>query len=62
VFETKRRWGAAVYDDWSLESLLFRLERLTPGVETFLCNTPLLTRHDGKLIGKLMTRESEPQL
>jgi hypothetical protein len=58
VFETKRRWGAAVYDDWSLESLLFRLERLTPGVETFLCNTPLLTRHDGKLIGKLMTGEA----
>jgi hypothetical protein len=58
VFETKRRWGAAVYDDWSLESLLFRLERLTPGVEAFLCDTPLLTRQDGKLIGKLMTRDA----
>jgi hypothetical protein len=58
VYETKRRWGAAVYDDWSLESLLFRLERFTPGVEAFLCDAPLLTRQDGKLIGKLMIREA----
>jgi hypothetical protein len=58
VFETKRRWGAVVYDDWSFESLLIRFERLTPGVEAFLCDVPLLTRQDGRLIGKLMSREA----
>jgi hypothetical protein len=58
VYETKRRWGATVYDDWSLESLLIRLERFTPGVGAFLCASPLLTRQEDKLIGKVMTPEA----
>jgi hypothetical protein len=31
---------------------------LTPGIEDVLCGTPLLTRQNGQLIGKVMTRDA----
>lgn len=58
VFETKRRWGAAIHDDWSLESLLLRINRLTPAVECLLGRSPWITRQDGKLIGKIFVRDA----
>lgn len=52
VFETKRRWGGTVYDDWSLETLLLQVNRLGPGVQAVLARCPWIARQDGKLIGK----------
>jgi hypothetical protein len=54
VFETKRRWGAAVHDDWSLETLLLQFNRFDNGVRQLLCRCPWITRHDGALVGKLL--------
>lgn len=55
VFATKRRWGAAVYDDWSLEHLLFRLNSFSTGVRSFLRTNPLLTCHGDQLIARVLT-------
>jgi len=55
VFKTKRRWGAAVYDDWSLETLLLRINRFDGGVSSFLANNPLLVRQGDQLVGKLLS-------
>lgn len=57
VLAVKRRWGAGVFDDWSLENLLIQPNRFSPGVEAFLSSHPLITCHGDELIGKVLVRD-----
>lgn len=59
VFTTKRSWGAAVYDDWALESLLIRFKEYCPGIESFLVNNSLIVRHEGQLVGKTVISDAQ---
>jgi len=54
VLAVKRRWGAGVFHDWSLEHLLIQLNELSPGVESFLSNHPVITCQGDRLIGKVL--------
>jgi hypothetical protein len=54
VYDTKRRWGAAVYDDFSLESLLIMPNNLNTGVQAFLRACPWIARQGDSLIGKVL--------
>ncbi len=54
VFETKRRWGATVVDDFSLESLLIHPKNFGPGVQAFLRACPWIARQGDRLVGKVM--------
>lgn len=57
VFNTKRRWGAAVFDDWALESLLLRINRMSAGVESFLSHNGVIARHGDGLVGKILCND-----
>lgn len=54
VYATKRRWGASVYDDFSLESLLILPDNLNTGVQAFLRACPWIARQGDSLIGKVL--------
>lgn len=58
VFETKRRWGGAVHDDWSLESLLLQFNDFGAGVRQLLQRCPWIARQDGSLVGKVLADAS----
>ena len=58
VFETKRRWGASVHDDWSLDSLLLQFNRFDAGVRQLLRRCPWITRQGDGLVGKILTDSS----
>jgi hypothetical protein len=57
VFTIKRRWGASVFDDWGLESLLIKINRLSAGVESFLSNNAIIARHGDELVGKILCND-----
>jgi hypothetical protein len=54
IFQIKRRWGAAVYDGWSRDSLFIRPRALAGAALEFLEKNPLVARADGGLVGKLL--------
>lgn len=53
IFQLKRRWGGAVYDGWSRDTLFFRPTRLNPATLEFLARHPLIARSGGDLVGKV---------
>lgn len=55
VFQLKRRWGGAVYDGWSLDTLFFRPNDLGPANLGFLTRCPAIARSDRGLVGKVCT-------
>lgn len=59
VLAVKRRWGAGLIDDFSLENLLLQLNRWSPGVRSFLSDHPLITCEDDGLVGKVLVAEGE---
>ena len=59
VLRTKRGWGAAVYDDWAMETLLLQFNRDNPAVQNFLYTTPLIVRHGDMLVGKVLAPPEE---
>ena len=59
VFEIKRRWGASVHDDWSLDSLLLQFNRFDAGVRQLLGRCPWITRQGEGLVGKVL-RDGSP--
>lgn len=59
VLAVKRRWGAGISDDWSMENLLIQINNWSPGVESFLRDHPMITCQGDKLVGKLLVGEIE---
>lgn len=54
VLAVKRRWGAGIFDDWSMENLLIQLNSWSPAVESFLGDHPIITCQGDKLVGKVL--------
>lgn len=54
IFQIKRRWGAAVYDGWSRDTLFIRPRALEGPALEFLARNPLVARADGGLVGKFL--------
>lgn len=59
VLAVKRRWGAGIFDDWSMENLLIQINQWSPGVESFLSNHPMITCQGDLLVGKVLLAEGE---
>mgnify|MGYP001545141523 FL=1 len=59
VLAVKRRWGAGVFDDWSMENLLIQINKWNPGVEAFLRDHPVITCQGEKLVGKVLFGDGE---
>jgi len=59
VLAVKRRWGAGISDDWSMENLLIQINKWSPGVESFLCDHPIITCQGDKLVGKVLVGDGE---
>jgi len=53
ILQLKRRWGGAVHDGWSRDTLFFRPTRLNPGTRGFLARCPLIVRSGRDLVGKV---------
>lgn len=58
IFQLKRRWGGAVYDGWSRDTLFFRPTRLNPATLGFLAGHPLIARSGRDLVGKVFLGHS----
>ena len=54
IFQIKRRWGAAVFDGWSRDTLFVRPRALAGAAREFLVRNPLVARAAGGLVGKLL--------
>jgi hypothetical protein len=54
ILQLKRRWGGRVYDGWSRDTLFFGLRHLDGPNAEFLARNPLITRVDGRLVGKAL--------
>lgn len=54
VFQLKRRWGGAVSDGWSHDTLFIRPNDLGPANLAFLARCPLVARSGAGLVGKAM--------
>ena len=59
VLAVKRRWGAGIFDDWSMENLLIQINKWSPGIESFLSNHPMITCQGDKLVGKVLEGDGE---
>jgi hypothetical protein len=53
ILQLKRRWGGAVHDGWSRDTLFFRPTRLSPATRGFLTRCPLIARSGRDLVGKV---------
>ena len=53
ILQLKRRWGGAIHDGWSRDTLFFRPTRLNPATCGFLARCPLIVRSGRDLVGKL---------
>jgi len=53
VLQLKRRWGGAIHDGWSRDTLFFRPFDLTAANLGFLSRCPLVVRRRGRLVGKM---------
>ena len=53
ILQLKRRWGGAVHDGWSRDTLFFRPTRLNPATRGFLARCPLIVRSGRDLVGKV---------
>ena len=51
--QLKRRWGGAIHDGWSRDTLFFRPFDLTAANLGFLSRCPLVVRRRGRLVGKM---------
>jgi len=58
IFQLKRRWGGAVYDGWSRDTLFFRPTCLNPATLGFLEAHPLIARSGRDLVGKIFLGHS----
>jgi len=54
IFQIKRRWGAAVFDGWTRDTLFIRPRTLTGPALEFLVQNPLIERKAGGLAGKVL--------
>ncbi|MCP5091882.1 MAG: GNAT family N-acetyltransferase, partial [Gammaproteobacteria bacterium] len=59
VLAVKRRWGAGISDDWSMENLLIQVNNWNPGVESFLSDHPMITCQGDKLVGRVLVGDGE---
>jgi hypothetical protein len=53
ILQLKRRWGGAIHDGWSRDTLFFRPTRLNPATCGFLARCPLIVRSGRDLVGKV---------
>jgi hypothetical protein len=53
IFQMKRRWGAAVYDGWSRDTLFFGFRHLDGAGEALLTHNALVARSNGRLVGRM---------
>ena len=60
VLTTKKRWGADLHcDPYQRFEILFAWSRFEPSIRQFLSHTPLIVRHDKKLVGLCATSSEE---
>lgn len=60
VLQLKRRWGGAIYDGWSRDTLFFRPFDLGAANLAFLSRSPLVVRRNGGLVGKMAWGPGSP--
>jgi hypothetical protein len=53
ILQLKRRWGGAIHDGWSRDTLFFRPTHLNPATCGFLTRCPLIVRSGRELLGKV---------
>jgi hypothetical protein len=54
IFQIKRRWGAAVFDGWSRDSLFIRPRTFQGAARDFLAGNPFIARSGVGLVGRLL--------
>ena len=59
VYRYKRKWGAAVHDEWTIDELLLRPLNLAPGVASFFVHQPAMTRERGGLAAKVLLSDED---
>lgn len=59
VLDVKRRWGAGLFDDWSMQHVLIQINEWSPGAQSFLGSCPIISCEGDKLIGRVLASEDE---
>jgi len=62
VLQLKRRWGGAIYDGWSRDTLFFRPADLGAANVGFLSRCPMIVRSHRELVGKILWGPGAPGL